>query len=100
SGFKLRVLAYDVAPDPAAEKLGVTFVGLDELLAASDFVSIHAALTHGSRGLIGEAQLHAMKPPALLINTARAALIDEDALAKALHGHQIAGAALDAFVTE
>jgi phosphoglycerate dehydrogenase-like enzyme len=100
SGFDLRVLAYDVAPDPAAEKLGVTFVGLDELLAESDFVSIHAALTPGSRGLIGEAQLHAMKPTALLVNTARGALIDEDALAKALHDRQIAGAALDAFVAE
>ena len=100
SGFNLRVLAYDVAPDPAAEKLGVTFVGLDELLAESDFVSIHAALTPGSRGLIGEPQLHAMKPTALLINTARGALIDEDALAKALHDREIAGAALDAFVAE
>ena len=99
-GFDMRVIAYDVAPDPAAEKLGVTFVGLDELLAESDFLSLHAALTPGSRGLIGEPQLRAMKPTALLVNTARGALIDEDALARALHDGQIAGAALDAFTAE
>jgi D-3-phosphoglycerate dehydrogenase / 2-oxoglutarate reductase len=99
-GFDMRVLAYDVAPDPAVEQLGVRFVSLDELLAESDFVSLHAALTPGSSGLIGEPQLRAMKPTAFLINTARGALIDEAALAKGLHDGQIAGAALDAFVAE
>ena len=87
--------------DPtAAEKLGVQFVSLEELLKESDFVSLHSALTPANRGLIGEAQLRLMKPSAYLINTARGALLDEAAVARALHEGWIAGAALDAFVVE
>jgi D-3-phosphoglycerate dehydrogenase len=69
-------------------------------LAQSDFVSLHAALTPQTRGLIGAAQLKSMKPTAYLINTARGALLDEDALAQALRDGFIAGAALDCYVTE
>ena len=100
SGFNMRLLGYDIAPNAEAEKLGVQFVSLDELLAQSDFVSLHAALTPQNRGLLGEAQLRKMKPTAYLINTARGALVDEAALAKALHEGWLGGAALDAFVTE
>ena len=100
SGFNLRLLACDLAPQPEAAKLGVKFVSLDELLAESDFLSLHAALTPQNRGLIGEAQLRRMKPTAYLINTARGALVDEAALARALRENWIAGAALDAFVVE
>ncbi len=100
SGFNLRLLAHDVAPASEAEKLGVRFVPLDELLAGSDFLSLHAALTPQNRGLIGEAQLRRMKRTAYLINTARGALVDEAALARALREGWIAGAALDAFVVE
>jgi phosphoglycerate dehydrogenase-like enzyme len=100
SGFNMRLLAYDVRPEAAAEKLGVQFVPLDELLAQSDFVSLHAALTPQNRGLLGEVQLRKMKPTAYLINTARGALVDEAALAQVLHERKIAGAALDAFVVE
>ncbi len=100
SGFNMRLLGYDIAPNADAEKLGVQFVSLDELLAQSDFVSLHAALTPQNRGLLGEAQLRKMKPTAYLINTARGALVDEAALAKALHEGWLGGAALDAFVTE
>lgn len=100
SGFNLRLLGYDVAPTPDAEKLGIEFVTLDELLAQSDFLSLHAALTPQSRGLIGAAQLRRMKPTAYLINTARGAFVDETALCQALQEGWIAGAALDAFVTE
>jgi glyoxylate reductase len=100
SGFQMRLLGCDLCPSAEAEKLGIQFVSLDELLATSDFVSLHSALTPVSRGLIGEAQLRRMKPSAYLINTARGALVDEAALVKALTDGWIAGAALDAFVTE
>jgi len=100
TGFNMRLLGYDVAPSPEAEKIGVKFVSLDELLAQSDYLSLHAALTPQNRGLIGEAQLRKMPRNAYLINTARGALVDETALARALDEGWIAGAALDAFVTE
>ncbi|MBU6401139.1 MAG: phosphoglycerate dehydrogenase [Verrucomicrobia bacterium] len=100
TGFNLRLLGCDVAPTPEAERGGIQFVSLDELLARSDFVSLHAALTPQNRGLIGETQLRRMKPSAYLVNTARGALIDETALSRALTEGWIAGAALDAFATE
>jgi phosphoglycerate dehydrogenase-like enzyme len=100
SGFAMNLLAYNQKPNPEAEKLGVTFVSFDELLAQSDFISIHAALTPQTRGMIGEAQFRKMKPGASLINTARGALVDESALVKALDENRIAGAALDVFTTE
>src|SRR5262245_60114592 len=100
SGFNLRLLGFDIAPHPDAEALGIKFVSLDTLLAESDFVSLHVALTSQTRGLIGEAQLRKMKPCAYLINTARGAVVDEPALGRALRENWIAGAALDAFVTE
>ena len=100
TGFGMRLLSYDVCNNPEADKLGVEPVPLDRLLEESDFISLHAALTKENRGLIGEAQLRKMKPTAYLINTARGALVDEDALAKALTDNWIAGAALDAFIVE
>lgn len=100
SGFDMELLGYDVAPNPDAQKLGVKFVSLDELLERSDFVSLHAALTPQNKGMIGEAQLKKMKKSAYLINTARGAHVDEVALAKALESGWIAGAALDAFTVE
>src|SRR6266550_7549192 len=77
TGFSMRLIAYDVQPNPEAEKLGVKFVSLEELLAQSDFLSLHAALTPQNRGLIGEAQLRKMRKTAYVINTARGALVDE-----------------------
>lgn len=100
SGFGMRLLSYDLCENPEAQKLGVKLVPLDQLLEESDFISLHAALTKENRGLIGEAQLRKMKPSAYIINTARGALIDEMALAKALAENWIAGAALDAFTVE
>jgi len=100
TGFNMRLIAHDLRPNPDAEKLGVTFVSLDELLAGSDFLSLHAALTAQNRGLLGAAELRKMKTTACLINTARGALVDEDALARALQEGWIAGAALDAFRVE
>jgi len=98
--FNLRLLAFDLRANPEALALGVEFVPLERLLAESDFVSLHAAVTDSSRGMIGAAQLAAMKSTAFLINTARGALVDENALAQALNKGQLAGAALDAYCVE
>ena len=100
AGFNMRLLGYDISPNAEAEKLGVRFVSLDELLAQSDFLSLHAALTPQNRGLLGQTELRKMKPTSYLINTARGALIDEAALVRALRENWIAGAALDAFIVE
>ena len=70
-------------------------VPLDELLERSDFVTIHCPLTPETRGLIGDEALARMKPTAYLVNTARGPVVDTDALARALHAGEIAGAALD-----
>jgi D-3-phosphoglycerate dehydrogenase len=99
-GFEMRLLGCDPAPSAEAERLGIEFVPFEQLLAESDFVSLHTALTPETHGLVGEPELVAMKPGAYLINTARGAVIDEEALAQALREHQIAGAALDVFVVE
>src|SRR5688572_11301972 len=68
TGFNMRLLAHDLCANAEAEKLGVTFVSLDQLLAQSDFISLHAALTSENRGLLNEEHLRKMKPPAYLIN--------------------------------
>jgi phosphoglycerate dehydrogenase-like enzyme len=100
AGFQMRLLAFDPVRNAQAQSLGVCYVALDDLLASSDFVSLHVALTAQTRGLIGQAELKRMKPTALLINTSRGLVLDELALAQALRAGEIAGAALDVFVTE
>lgn len=100
SGFNMKILGFDPQPSDDARRMGVEFVSLDELLERSDFVSLHAALTPQTRGLIGAEQLRRMKRSAYLINTARGPMVDEAALAQALREGVIAGAALDAFHTE
>jgi len=99
-GFNMRVIAFDLFPNDKAKALGVEFKSLDEVLAQSDFVSLHAAVTAQSRGMMGADQLRQMKSSAFLINTARGALVDENALAEALNKGVIAGAALDAYCVE
>jgi D-3-phosphoglycerate dehydrogenase len=85
----------------AAESDSVTFAPtLEVLLAESDFVSVHVPLTDQTSGLIGSAELAAMKPAGYLINTSRGAVVDTDALAYALREHVIAGAALDVLPVE
>ena len=99
--FGLRVLAYDpFVPRDVFASLGVEGVSLDELLASSDFISVHAPLTPQTRGLIGASAFAKMKPNALVINTARGPLIDEKALIAALDSGRIGGAALDVLETE
>lgn len=98
AGFNMRVLAH--TPHPSPENGGVEFVSLEKLLDESDFVSLHAALTPVSRGMIGEAQLRQMKRTAYLVNTGRGALVDEAALVRALGEGWIAGAAVDVYTSE
>lgn len=101
-GFSMRTLYHDVHPasSDVERECGVLRVPLPELLAASDFVSVHAALDAGSRHLIGERELAAMKPGSFLINTSRGAVVDEKALVRALEGGRLGGAALDVFERE
>ncbi len=101
-GFGMKTpLAFDpYLSAQAADEAGVRLVGLDELLAQADFVSIHCPLTKETRGLIGRRELELMKPDAYLINTARGGIVDEDELYKALAARRIAGAALDCFAEE
>ena len=99
--FGTNVIAYDPYITSArAQQLGVTPVTLDELLAQSDFVTIHMPKTPETTGMIGEAQLKLMKPTAFVVNVARGGLIDEEALHAALLAGTIAGAGLDVFVSE
>jgi phosphoglycerate dehydrogenase-like enzyme len=94
-------VAFDPYANPAAAgQLGVRLVGLDELLRAADFVSIHCPLTPETRGLIGRRELGLVKPTAYLLNTARGGIVDEDALYDALTNGKLAGAALDCFAEE
>ena len=99
--FGARIVAYDpyVSPE-VADEVGADLVGLDELLGASDIVSLHAPLNEETEGMIGEAEFQRMKPGAYFINTARAGLTDEAALYRALKNGHLAGAALDVFVEE
>ena len=99
----MRVVAYDPAVEagsPSWAEHGVAPLGLDELLARSDVVSLHLPLTDSTRGLLGEARLARMKPGAILVNSARGGIVDEAALAKALAAGRLAGAALDVFDRE
>ena len=100
-GFNMRILAWDKYPDPAAaEELGFEYADLESVLRRSDVISLHVALTPETKHLIGARELEWMKPNALLVNTARGGIVDEDALFRALKERCIAGAALDVFGQE
>ena len=95
-GFEPRLIAYDVVPSAeVAERFGVQYVTLDQLLAEADVITLHAPLLPETRGMFNAAAFARMKPTAYLVNTARGPLVDETALDAALRSGQIAGAALD-----
>ncbi|WP_043669589.1 D-2-hydroxyacid dehydrogenase family protein [Streptomyces xylophagus] len=100
--FGMRVTAWsEHLTKERADEVGVQLAASkEELLASSDFVSIHLALGDRTRGLLGPAELALLKPTSYLINTSRAAIVDQDALLAALHEGRIAGAGLDVFDTE
>ena len=97
AGIGMRVFAWTMHPNPA---LGFELVSLDELLRTSDVVTLHLRLSSETRGFIGKSQIEKMKPSAILINTARGAIVDERALLDALNSNRIAGAGLDVFEAE
>ena len=99
--FGMQIIAHDVYPDREfAERHGVRFAVLEELLRSSDIVTLHAGLAQVGQPLIGAQELSLMKAGAILINTGRGHLVDEAALAEALGRGRLAGAGLDVFAAE
>lgn len=99
--FQMRLIAYDpFVSNERASSLGVELMELDELLAQSDFVTLHTALHEDTRGLISAERLAKARPGIRIINTARGALIDEQALYDAVQSGHVGGAAIDVFSKE
>jgi D-3-phosphoglycerate dehydrogenase / 2-oxoglutarate reductase len=99
--FDMRVLGYDpFISEAAARELNVELVALDALLAESDFISLHTALSPATQNLINSESIGKMKKGARIINAARGELVDESAIAAALKSGKLAGAALDVFAEE
>lgn len=99
--FDMGVVAYDPYLSPTrADAVGIEMVSLEDVLERGDFISIHVPLTEETRGIIGAEALSAMKTTAFVVNASRGGVVDETALAKALHNGDIAGAALDVFEHE
>jgi D-3-phosphoglycerate dehydrogenase len=96
-GIGMHVIAWNRTPKEAR---GVAFVSIERLLAESDAVSLHLLLNDDTRGFLSAGRIAAMRPGALLVNTARGALVNEDALVAALRSGQIAHAGLDVFAVE
>ena len=99
--FEMSFLVYDpYIPESHVTALGGRWVGLNDLLSESDFVTIHCPLTHETKRMIDEKHLSLMKTSAYLINMARGGIVDEDALYRVLSQKRIAGAALDVMENE
>lgn len=99
--FGMRIIYHNRRRRPGVEeKLGARWVTLEELLRESDVLTIHVPLTHETRHMIGERELRMMKPTSILVNVARGAVVDTEALVRALREGWIAAAALDVFEEE
>ena len=99
----MDVIAFDAMMDhdhPAYAGSGVRAAGLDELIVGADVISLHVPLVDSTRNLFNAERIGAMKPGAVLINTARGGIVDEQALAAALRSGRLGGAAIDVFATE
>jgi D-3-phosphoglycerate dehydrogenase / 2-oxoglutarate reductase len=100
-GFDCRVLGSDPAADPAdCRQAGIELLDLPEVLSQADIVTLHAPRTSATHGLIGARELASMPSGAIIINTSRGELVDEDALVAALERGHLGGAGLDVFVHE
>jgi D-3-phosphoglycerate dehydrogenase len=101
-GWEVELVYHDLRrlPPDEEERLSATYLGLDDLLATSDVVTLHVFLSEGSRHLIGERELGLMKPTAVLVNTSRGDVVDEAALARALAERRLYGAGIDAWQEE
>ena len=100
-GFNIHIIYYSRSRKLEIEKkTGAKFVDLTTLLKESDFISIHVPLTQDTKSMIGKKELNLMKRSAILINTARGAIIDEEALIDVLKEKKIGGAGLDVFTRE
>ena len=101
SAFGVQLVAYDPYVQPArAAQLGIRMLSLDDLLAESDFITVHLPKTPETVGLIGEEALRKVKPSVRIINAARGGIVDEHALYVAIKDGRVAGAGLDVFATE
>jgi D-3-phosphoglycerate dehydrogenase len=98
-GMDVQAWTFHPSPERALQ-LGLRFVPLEELLRTSDVISVHVMLTDESRGLIGPRELAWMKPGALIVNTARAAIVETAALVEALNSGRLGGAGIDVFDVE
>jgi D-3-phosphoglycerate dehydrogenase len=99
--FGMRVIAYDPYVPPArAAQLGVRLASLDELLGEADFITVHLPKNAETTGLLGDKELHLVKPGVRIVNAARGGIVDEEALALALREGRVAGAAIDVFAAE
>ena len=98
----MRILVYDVIPLPreVLDPLGAEVVSLDELFSSSDFITLHVPMTPETSHLVGAERLSRMKRGAVLVNTSRGGVVDEEALASALREGRLGGAALDVFEKE
>jgi D-lactate dehydrogenase len=100
AGFGCSLLGHDPHPDPTVERLGVRYVGMDELLRNSDIISLHCPLTSETRHLIDRRALSLMKPGAMLINTGRGALVDTRAVIDALKRGTLGYLGIDVYEEE
>jgi D-3-phosphoglycerate dehydrogenase len=101
SAFGVQLIAYDPYVQPArAAQLGIRMVTLDDLLTESDFITVHLPKTPETIGLIGDAELHKVKPTVRIINAARGGIVDEKALYDAIVDGRVAGAGVDVYAKE
>ncbi|MCG8483672.1 MAG: NAD(P)-binding domain-containing protein, partial [Clostridia bacterium] len=101
SGFNMRVLACDVYQDEAYAKANhIAYADMDTIIKECDFISLHLPLTEGTRNLFSYDEFEKMKDSAIIINTARGGVINEEALYDALYHNKIAGAGIDVFEVE